>query len=322
MSYLDEMGTAYSKLMTPDPTAAMVSPNIQQAIDDGFIDEKPTPVGPRIEYANRETPAEAKPYLHEYKVASGDTLSKIAKDNGTTVDALAELNGIEDVDSLAVDQELTLGSKELPAEEAEETGLSAGDTELVQESPAEEAGTPPTLFSQETVDLTPLPKGEVLKSRYYQGEDNAVAEVEKREGELTELQKRIIRSEGFVSVPYFDTKGIKTIGVGQTGKYMGMSFKDTFDAHIDEADSLVIDKKKVSNLPEPAKDIIREMTYQMGVDKVAGPKGFNKMFTALQKDPPDYNTAADEMLDSDWYNKDTPERALKLANEMRAITTE
>lgn len=42
------------------------------------------------------------------KVKSGDSLSQIAKDNNTTVEALAELNGIEDVDKIYIGQELVL----------------------------------------------------------------------------------------------------------------------------------------------------------------------------------------------------------------------
>ena len=147
MSFFDQMGTAYKKLMTPDPTAAMVSPNIQQAIDDGFIDEMPAPVGRRAAYLNKETPADTTPYQHEYKVASGDTLSRIARDNGTTVDALAELNGIEDVDSIAVGQDLLLSKKQtteevLPATEAE------AESEVLPEAEAEEESS--SLFNSQS----------------------------------------------------------------------------------------------------------------------------------------------------------------------------
>ena len=147
MSFFDQMGTAYSKLMTPDPTAAMVSPNIQQAIDDGFIDERPALVGRRPDYLNRETPADTTPYQHEYKVASGDTLSKIARDNNTTVNALAELNNIENVDSLAVGQDLLLSKKQtteevLPATEAE------AESEVLPEAEAEEESS--SLFNSQS----------------------------------------------------------------------------------------------------------------------------------------------------------------------------
>lgn len=41
-----------------------------------------------------------------YSVKSGDTLSAIARSKGTTVDALAKLNGIKDVNSIGVGQQL------------------------------------------------------------------------------------------------------------------------------------------------------------------------------------------------------------------------
>lgn len=134
MSFFDEMGSAYTRLTTPDPTAEMTPPNIQQAIDDGFIDEPPLATGPRTEYLNRETPQEAKPYRHEYKVASGDTLSKIALDNNTTVEAIADLNELEDVNNIKVGQALNLGlgDTELPLETTE--------PDLVDEETEEEEG--------------------------------------------------------------------------------------------------------------------------------------------------------------------------------------
>tara|TARA_R110002153_G_scaffold116968_2_gene260936 strand:+ start:212 stop:1258 length:1047 start_codon:yes stop_codon:yes gene_type:complete len=147
MSFFDQMGTAYKKLMTPDPTAAMVSPSIQQAINDGFIDAPPAKTGDRVEYLNSETPADTNPYQHEYKVASGDTLSSIARDNGTTVNALAELNNIENVDSLAVGQDLLLSKKQtteevLPATEAE------AEAEVLPEAESEKEGS--SLFGSQS----------------------------------------------------------------------------------------------------------------------------------------------------------------------------
>lgn len=43
-----------------------------------------------------------------YHVQSGDTLSEIAQDYGTTVDALAELNNIADPNLIVVDNELLI----------------------------------------------------------------------------------------------------------------------------------------------------------------------------------------------------------------------
>lgn len=47
----------------------------------------------------------------EYTVVAGDTLGKIAKDTGTTVEVLAKVNGIENVDLIEVGQILYVPSK-------------------------------------------------------------------------------------------------------------------------------------------------------------------------------------------------------------------
>ena len=48
----------------------------------------------------------------KYKVVKGDTLGKIAKDNDTTVEFLAKVNDIENVNLIEVDQVLLIPSKE------------------------------------------------------------------------------------------------------------------------------------------------------------------------------------------------------------------
>ena len=47
----------------------------------------------------------------EYVVVAGDTLGKIAKDTGTTVEVLAKVNGIENVDLIDIDQILYVPGK-------------------------------------------------------------------------------------------------------------------------------------------------------------------------------------------------------------------
>ena len=51
----------------------------------------------------------AKPKGKTYKVVKGDTLSKIAKANGTTVTALVKLNGIKDKNLITIGQVLKVG---------------------------------------------------------------------------------------------------------------------------------------------------------------------------------------------------------------------
>tara|TARA_Y100000385_G_C13053994_1_gene621123 strand:- start:65 stop:1789 length:1725 start_codon:yes stop_codon:yes gene_type:complete len=58
---------------------------------------------------------------------------------------------------------------------------------------------------------------------------DAVNEVVKREGALTPEQEYVVKHEGFVDGEYKDTKGIVTSGVGQTGEFIGRSFKETYE---------------------------------------------------------------------------------------------
>ncbi len=60
----------------------------------------------------------------------------------------------------------------------------------------------------------------------YFGSD-AVQKVEAAEGPLSSTERRIVELEGYADGRYEDTKGIATSGVGQTGAFEGMTFKDT-----------------------------------------------------------------------------------------------
>ena len=61
----------------------------------------------------------------------------------------------------------------------------------------------------------------------YYGED-AIEQVEKREGPLTEAQKRLVVLEGFSDATYLDDKLIRTTGVGQTQGASDLSFKEVW----------------------------------------------------------------------------------------------
>lgn len=63
---------------------------------------------PRSAYPKPPAPKPPTPPPATYTVKAGDTLSKIAAANGTTVDALAKLNGITDPNSITKDQVLKL----------------------------------------------------------------------------------------------------------------------------------------------------------------------------------------------------------------------
>ena len=63
-----------------------------------------------------------------YTVQKGDTLSAIAKKNGTTVDEIVSKNGIQDANKISIGQNLTIN------ETTEETTEPSATTEAVAES--------------------------------------------------------------------------------------------------------------------------------------------------------------------------------------------
>tara|TARA_R110002153_G_scaffold272864_1_gene442286 strand:- start:1366 stop:1917 length:552 start_codon:yes stop_codon:yes gene_type:complete len=75
---------------------------------------------------------------------------------------------------------------------------------------------------------------------------DAINRVVQDEGDVDDVQKYVIVHEGFVDGAYKDTKDITTSGVGQTGKYMDMTFKQTYDIHFQDAQRMIPDLDKMS----------------------------------------------------------------------------
>ena len=60
----------------------------------------------------------------------------------------------------------------------------------------------------------------------------AIAAIEKKEDrKLSYKERRVVMLEGYVDGVYTDTKGIKTSGVGQTGKWLKKTFEQSFKYH-------------------------------------------------------------------------------------------
>ncbi len=153
----------------------------------------------------------------------------------------------------------------------------------------------------------------------------------------------IIRHEGFRSHVYLDSQGFLSLGYGTTvGRITvienGEPVPLTLDRAVDlelafhqegvgttktRARTAVKDRvagirRELStrngnwwNHSKVRRDVLVEMQYQLGF---SGLSRFVLMWAAL--DNKDYETAADEMLDSRWA-KQTPERAEELAGIMR-----
>jgi GH24 family phage-related lysozyme (muramidase) len=119
----------------------------------------------------------------------------------------------------------------------------------------------------------------------------AVSQVEKREGRSLSLsEKRVVEEEGYVSGTYKDDKGIETSGVGQTGKWKGKTFKETFDAHEADTKRMV---KGFDTLPEYLQAELVQATYRGDVQQ--SPRAIKLLEEGK------YGEAATELLDHKEY---------------------
>jgi len=137
-----------------------------------------------------------------------------------------------------------------------------------------------------------------------------------------ELKERIKEHEGYVSTVYKDSLGFATIGYGhlivdgdpyEEGQdyskvILDEQFEKDFDIALSGAEKIL----GVSDMNFKAKCVIIEMVFQLGI---GGVSKFKKALKAVDEE--DWDTAADEMLDSKW-SKQTPERAAELSSTMRS----
>jgi lysozyme len=127
------------------------------------------------------------------------------------------------------------------------------------------------------------------------------------------LLASIKRHEGFRSIPYVCPEGFLSVGYGHNLD-SGMS--------VEEASCLL--KIRLAAVLRQLRQYVwfdflsaqrqrslAEMGFQLGI---AGLRRFQKMLSALARD--DFQTAAEEMLDSKWA-KQTPTRAEHCAEMMR-----
>ena len=63
---------------------------------------------PYIEYVTNSTPTIPQTSGNKYKIVPGDTLTKIAKQFGTTIEAIAQANGIADVNKIVAGKEIII----------------------------------------------------------------------------------------------------------------------------------------------------------------------------------------------------------------------
>ena len=129
------------------------------------------------------------------------------------------------------------------------------------------------------------------------------------------LAARVRRNEGLSCLPYRCSAGALTIGYGHNLEARGIS-KEVAELLLKQ--DLAIAEKQVKNafiwwpkLDDARMGVLVEMCFNLGI---SGLVGFKKMLTAVEAG--DYQTAAQEMLDSKWARQ-VKGRAVELAKIMQ-----
>ena len=145
--------------------------------------------------------------------------------------------------------------------------------------------------------------------------------------DLEKLREELEIDEGCKYEIYLDHLGYATFGVGhliteddpEDGWEVGTSI-DTVRVHEafeDDVQSVLTDCEKLyvqwEHLPEEAQRVIANMMFNMGYTRLSKFRGMKRGVDAR-----DWNAAADEMVDSRWYNQVT-NRANRLVERMRNI---
>tara|TARA_R110002153_G_scaffold21674_2_gene72110 strand:- start:489 stop:932 length:444 start_codon:yes stop_codon:yes gene_type:complete len=144
---------------------------------------------------------------------------------------------------------------------------------------------------------------------------------------VEQLRLDLERDEGCVYEIYLDHLGYPTFGIGhliagadpENGQAVGTKisedrvqqvFNSDIDCVIDDCDRAFDD---FGSLPEGVQLVIANMIFNLGLPRF---NKFKKMIRAINLG--DWQSAADEMIDSKWYQQVTA-RARRLESVMRGI---
>ena len=144
---------------------------------------------------------------------------------------------------------------------------------------------------------------------------------------IEQLRKELEEDEGVEYEIYLDHLGYPTFGIGhliteddvEYGRVVGtpISTYRVHEAFDEDVQSVLTDCEKLhvqwEHLPEEVQRVIANMMFNMGLTRLSKFKGMKHCVDAR-----DWNTAADEMVDSRWYNQVT-NRANRLVRRMRNI---
>ena len=145
---------------------------------------------------------------------------------------------------------------------------------------------------------------------------------------LEKLRAQLEIDEGVKYEIYNDHLGYPTFGVGhlvletdpEYNSPVGTSISESrvIEAFEQDCDNVLLDctilYPDFYDLPEEAQQIIANMMFNLGRTRLSKFKGMKRGVDAK-----DWNAAADEMVDSNWY-KQVTNRADRLVNRMRNIS--
>ncbi len=129
------------------------------------------------------------------------------------------------------------------------------------------------------------------------------------------LARELRRDEGVRLMPYRDTVGKLTIGVGRNLEDRGITLAEAEILLLSDIHATIAAVEKAvpwyPRLDPVRQRVLINMAFNLGT---AGLLAFRQMLAACQRG--DYDTAADEMLESLWAQQ-VGTRALRLAQMMR-----
>ena len=145
---------------------------------------------------------------------------------------------------------------------------------------------------------------------------------------IEELREDLKRDEGIVYEIYLDHLGLPTFGIGhlvtdkdpEHGLDVGTKIDEArcYEAFEKDLETVIADCQILypdfDDLPEEAQSIIANMMFNMGRPRLSKFKGMK-----AGVDERNWERAADEMVDSRWYNQ-VQKRADRLVVRMRAIS--
>lgn len=131
---------------------------------------------------------------------------------------------------------------------------------------------------------------------------------------MRSIEEQIIMHEGLRLKPYRCPAGYLTIGVGRNLDTKGLSKEEALFLLRNDIEEITSQLEKYGwyrGLDDVRKKVIIDMAFNLGI---YGLLSFKRMIQALNCY--DYETAADEMVDSRWYEQ-VRERAKRLVKMMR-----